>query len=490
MKAFWRTMRILSAVIVSALVFFAVACDGNVPHPVVPTDSTAPAPVSPDDQPETDVPETDVPETDVPETDVPETHTPETEETETSIPETETTEPETAVTETTEIKYVEPYVAYKVLYSDDIFDENDVIQRLEKLLSEDAPRVWKGKIDRNGDGVLEDTASPDRPEPAGVIETDESGEPLPVPTVEYVYIYPEVLAYAYLDLTTGTTVSYNADEVLYSASLIKAAYIYSALMDIEAFLAQDHEYDDDGNIIYTDETRKYDLSQVWTYDAATMYKYGSGVIQDFGSGFQLTWRELFEYALIYSDNVAFDQLVKRFGYGVYYTAAWQIGIDGLSEGFMRLTANDCARVMKAIYEYLGGGSELALMMKNAMERSYNRYMIADRYEDVRVVHKYGWDNSAYHDMAVVYDEHPYVIVLMTDYEKGGGDADRFYGDVVELTKEIHAAVHPEDIEQAETEATAESETVESEPIETEISETEQTETEETCDTEETTETEE
>ncbi|WP_294487565.1 biotin/lipoyl-binding protein, partial [uncultured Ruminococcus sp.] len=42
-------------------------------------------------------------------------------------------------------------------------------------------------------------------------------------------------------------------------------------------------------------------------------------------------------------------------------------------------------------------------------------------------HKYGWDEASYHDMAIVYDEHPYVLAIMTDLDQGGNTDDVLLG---------------------------------------------------------------
>ena len=49
------------------------------------------------------------------------------------------------------------------------------------------------------------------------------------------------------------------------------------------------------------------------------------------------------------------------------------------------------------------------------------------------------DVNAFHDMAIVEVEKPYVLVLMTDYEDGGNAAFAFFGTVVELTKAVYAS---------------------------------------------------
>ena len=45
-------------------------------------------------------------------------------------------------------------------------------------------------------------------------------------------------------------------------------------------------------------------------------------------------------------------------------------------------------------------------------------------------------------MALILDEHPYIIVIMTDYEDGGEEPTAFIGDVTELVKQIHAEKYP------------------------------------------------
>ena len=253
----------------------------------------------------------------------------------------------------------------------------------------------------------------------------------------FVKVYPR-LAYEYLDLSNGEEVTYNADEVMYSASLIKAPYIYTVLREIEAFEAGEHERDQDGKIIYKPGEEKYDLSEVWTYDPDTMWEEGSGIIVEEEAGFSLTWKELIEYALLYSDNVAFAQTRQRFGYGSFYAAVAQLGITGTASGFMNLSARDCAKFLKDMYGFFQTGGELAQMMKADMARSKHPEMIVSHYPTGMASHKYGWDVGAFHDMAIVFDERPYAIVIMTDYEDGGDEPVGFFGNVVELTKRIHA----------------------------------------------------
>ena len=132
------------------------------------------------------------------------------------------------------------------------------------------------------------------------------------------------------------------------------------------------------------------------------------------------------------------QIYDRFGYDSFYRAVAELGIQGTNTQFMYLTARDCSIFLKEIYKYFETGSKYAVWMRSLMSRSKYGYLIADHYPGIVVAHKYGWVIDSYHDMAVIYDEHPYILVIMTDYEDGGATAARFFADVVSMTKVIHA----------------------------------------------------
>lgn len=258
---------------------------------------------------------------------------------------------------------------------------------------------------------------------------------------EFVKVYPE-LSFAYYDIDSGEEIKYNSDEIRYSASLIKAPYIYSVLCEIEEFEKNKNEFDENGNIIYHDGEEKYDLGEKWVYDSAAMLEEGSGEIMEKEDGFELTWRELIDYALLYSDNIAFAQLRQRFGYSYFYEKMAEIGVTGVNRDFMSLSAEDCVKFLITLNEYFESGSEYAEHMKDCMTKSKHLEMICAHYDEGEAAHKYGWDIGAFHDMALILDEHPYIIVIMTDYEDGGKEPTAFIGDVTELVKQIHAEKYP------------------------------------------------
>ncbi len=288
------------------------------------------------------------------------------------------------------------------------------------------------------------------------ITDEETGEVVETVTEEV----PSKLAFYYRDITTGYTLSYNAEEVMYTASLVKAPYIYAllksvvdfennklyfdgegnALYDEEGeplFEGQHPNLDEDGRILYQPGEEKYDLTRVWTFDKEKMMQDGSGKLKGMEDGIELTYLELIEYALLYSDNIAFAQLRALFGYTDYYSVARTIGASGYANGFMQLSAEDCGKFLEAIYAFIEEDTPYSTLLKDALLKSMHTVVIPLGVSPTPVAHKYGWDEDAYHDMGIVYDEHPYVLVVMSDLDQGGNTVNAYLQSVVRSVHSIH-----------------------------------------------------
>jgi hypothetical protein len=72
-----------------------------------------------------------------------------------------------------------------------------------------------------------------------------------------------------------------------------------------------------------------------------------------------------------------------------------------------------------------------------MLRSTHNVLIPYSVSPLPCAHKYGWDEASYHDMAIVYDEHPYILVIMTDLDQGGSEVNGYIRDVVRMIHDIH-----------------------------------------------------
>lgn len=288
--------------------------------------------------------------------------------------------------------------------------------------------------------------------------TDEELETLPIEEV-----YPTISLY-YKDLTTGYSVAYNEDEILYSASLIKLPYVYAVIREIAAFEDKKLNFtadgqplydeegvplfegehpntDTDGAIIYQDTEKKYDLTNEWVYDPETMFKEGSGIIQYEQAGFTLTYKQLFEYTIIHSDNIAFEQLRQIYGMDSFYNLVWRLSIKGTQYGFMQLTASDCAAVLEDVYSYFQTEEKYALFLQDILTRSSHTVMIQMAVSPVACAHKYGWDEESYHDMGIVLDDHPYIIVIMTNLDEGGEEVNSYIRSIVRKCREIQNSTY-------------------------------------------------
>jgi len=144
-----------------------------------------------------------------------------------------------------------------------------------------------------------------------------------------------------------------------------------------------------------------------------------------------------QYTLLHSDNIAFAQLRKMFGYTEYYAMARSLGVKGSSQGFMKLSADDCGIFMEAIHAFTEENETYGALMKNAMLESNYPVMITPGVYPSKCAHKYGWDEDSYHDMGIVYDEHPYILVIMTDYDDGGSVVNSYIWSVVRAVNSIH-----------------------------------------------------
>ena len=213
----------------------------------------------------------------------------------------------------------------------------------------------------------------------------------------------------YIDLTTGLTISYNADRQFAAASLIKAPYLMYILDMIAA--------------------GELSLDDVHTYRRAYHYIGGTGQNRYLEDGTQQPLRQIIEYIVYDSDNVAFKMLNNGYD-GVLsipafhdmamrdYDAPYYSGTYGNV-----LTASGVGRMFAEIYARAERGDELYVwfvdMLKDANENKFVKGGLpTDENGEClyEVAHKYGMDIKSSNDAAIVfYNDRPYVLVLLTDY---------------------------------------------------------------------------
>ena len=171
------------------------------------------------------------------------------------------------------------------------------------------------------------------------------------------------------------------------------------------------------------------LDDVHTYRKGYHYMGGTGQIRYMEDGTQLTLRQIIEYIVYDSDNVAFKMLNNGYD-GVLsipafhdkamrdYEAPYYSGTYGNV-----LTASGVGRMFTEIYARASRGDELYVwfvdMLKDANDNKFVKGGLpTDENGEClyEVAHKYGMDIKSSNDAAIVfYNDRPYVLVLLTDY---------------------------------------------------------------------------
>lgn len=308
-------------------------------------------------------------------------------------------------------------------YTFDLTKQLALIRELEKPLA-DMPFIVdpEGTLMLRSEVEFDDETEIIYREAAGTAY-DADGLPL-VREIDYEamgYSFPAA-AVSYRDLERGTTYSCNGDTVFFSASLIKAPYIYTLLDQIAQYNAirRANPQNDPkvGKTLSESILEKYDLERKITI-TESMKADGSGTIREMdlsGGGKEFTVRELIGYAIKVSDNTAFRVLRDEFGYDYFWTVSQKLGVKSVFTSFNNLTADDAVTYLAAIYDFAAAYPEEGGLLINLMMQANHAVLIPAALSGQRVAHKYGWDHDSYHDMALVYGKAPYAVCIMTNFD--------------------------------------------------------------------------
>ena len=222
------------------------------------------------------------------------------------------------------------------------------------------------------------------------------------------------ISYYYEDLSSGYSLSYNSQAQSWAASVIKAPvviYIYD--------LANKGIVDLDEKITYT----------------PSYYAGGTGVIKNHKYYSTYSIRTLVEYAVKYSDNIAHRMLVKRFGMEDIKNYWRNLGSSTIFENgnlFSNFNAIDGYIVMKQLYNF-ANSCDLGKELMDYFKAAKPNFIIGN--EENEIAHKYGWAQNILHDMAIVFDDKPYILVIFSN--RGQKTYDAFFNDVSKKVNEIH-----------------------------------------------------
>ncbi len=305
------------------------------------------------------------------------------------------------------------------VYRIDIAAQLELIGEINALLADPLPIVIKNTV-KNEDGTF---------------------------TEEIIHIEPKIALY-YEDIENGYKYAFNADKVFDPASMIKAPFILSLLEEASAEEERIGQAkaaaQKAGDTAYTEPERLFDMTKKITYTKDAYYQSGSGEIIKSEDGTEYTYRDLFYHVLECSDNVAYDILKKTYGTGYYGSLAVRLSADSMVRKPSGMSAADACKCMKAIYEFTESGAYYAAFMKDAMIGSAHLTMIPYAVAPYEAAHKYGWDEGAYNDMAIVYAENPYVVSVMSNYDRGGKEVNEYIQSVIRLVNELHEGFYEKD----------------------------------------------
>lgn len=204
------------------------------------------------------------------------------------------------------------------------------------------------------------------------------------------------------DLESGQIYTYDGDIQYYPASTLKAAY---ALWLCER--AEDGEID-----------FGKDLPNVFGAGGLA-----DSALSDYDGAASLPVWEVIHGMIAYSDNDAvtllascwsageahgFCDFLAAMGMSVPYSCT--ITVDDGIQGIMTVT--DAGLMMDALYRYFETGSDIALRLQDCFLDAGHTALYVP--EGVRAAKKYGSWDYAFHDLAIVYADHPYILCYMTD----------------------------------------------------------------------------
>lgn len=203
-------------------------------------------------------------------------------------------------------------------------------------------------------------------------------------------------AFKYVDIYTGFSISYNENQEIFTASTIKAP--------VAIYLYEQAEM---GNV---------DLDKEITYTSA-YYSTGTGILKNTSFIKSYTTRELINYAIKYSDNAAHNMLVDTYGRSNMYDY-WKNNFNTnaifkYNTNWGSITARDASIYMMELYNYYNSNTTLSNELADVF-KSVTFKIITNKDGEYNTMNKSGWTGSVFHDVAIVLDDNPYILVVLTN----------------------------------------------------------------------------
>ncbi len=201
-------------------------------------------------------------------------------------------------------------------------------------------------------------------------------------------------AFSYKDLYTGFTVSYNANQNIFSASSIKAPkdiYIYE--------MASQGKIDLDEQLTYT----------------SNYYNTGSGLLKNKQLNTKYNIRTLLQYSTVDSDNAAHNMLMDRYGRENilnFWKNKGTTAIFTLPTNWGVTNAHDATIYMEELYKFYLSNEKYGNEIMQNFLNSYPKFIKGkNNYE---IASKSGWAGSVLHEMTIVFADNPYIVIGLSN----------------------------------------------------------------------------
>lgn len=223
-------------------------------------------------------------------------------------------------------------------------------------------------------------------------------------------------AFVYKDIYTGFTVSYNENQSIFTASAIKGPtdiYIYEMA-----------------------SVGKVNLNENLTY-TSSYYNTGSGLLKNKPFDTSYSVKTLLEYSTVYSDNAAHNMLTDHFGRENMYNFWKEKGTTALfsqSSNWGVFTAKDCSIYMTELYDFYTRDDEYGSAIMNNFMNAIPKFISSNN--NYRIANKSGWSGSVLHDIAIVFDDNPYIVVALSN-TGATKDYMNYFNEVSRLSSKLH-----------------------------------------------------
>ena len=195
----------------------------------------------------------------------------------------------------------------------------------------------------------------------------------------------------YQDLTTGDTFAINPDNQYRSASTAKL-FVNMALY----------------NAI---DQGKFTLDQTVLFQSSD-FESGTGILQGMDLKVPYALSTLADYAIIHSDNIAFNMIRRTVGREACFDYYDSIIGHPTNRTNTSMGAADGAKLMAELYN--SDSANFKHMLDMLRQTKFNDMLPRDLPQGI-VAHKVGFYNAFYHDVGIVYDEKaPYIITVFSN----------------------------------------------------------------------------